>query len=189
MFGSMEETRTLEILFAGDAPSSTLADMERRGAIRRLATGIYTRNLSDPPEAVVHRNWVTIVGHQLPNAVITDRSAPIGGPVDGVLYVSSQGRGRAPIELPGLTISRRPGPGPTDGDIPLPGGAFLASKPRRLMDNAAPSRARKGAARTLSAIGSTGSVATMAKGVSLSTESPPNGLRAQSMRARRSLRR
>jgi Fic/DOC family len=148
----MEETRTLEILFAGDAPSSTLADMERRGAIRRLATGIYTRNLSDPPEAVVHRNWVTIVGHQLPNAVITDRSAPIGGPVDGVLYVSSQGRGRAPIELPGLTISRRPGPGPTDGDIPLPGGAFLASKPRGLMDNAAPSRARKGAARTLSAI-------------------------------------
>jgi hypothetical protein len=147
----MEETRILEILFAGDVPSSTLADMERRGAIRRLARGIYTRNLTDPPEAVVHRNWITIVGHQLPNAVITDRSAPVGGPVDGVLYVSSQGRGRVPIELPGLTISRRHGPGPVDGDIPLPGGAFLASKPRGLIDNAAPSRARKGAARTLSA--------------------------------------
>jgi Fic/DOC family len=105
----------------------------------------------DQPEAIVHRNWITIVGHELPHAVITDRSAPVGGPVDGVLYVSSQGKGRTPIELPGLTISRRPGPGPTDGDIPLPGGAFLASKARGLVDNAAPSRARKGAARTLSA--------------------------------------
>jgi Fic/DOC family len=150
-FAFLEESQTLEILFASDNPPATLASMERRGVIRRLAAGIYTRNLADPPEVVIRCNWIMIVGHELPNAVITDRSAPVGGPVNGVLYVSSQGRGRTPIELPGLTISRRPGPGPADGDIPLPGGLFLASTPRGLVDNAAPSRARKGAARTLSA--------------------------------------
>ena len=108
-------------------PKSTISDMERRGVLRRLAPGIYTSNLHDPPETVVRRNWVTILGHELPGAVITDRSAPVGGPVGGALYVAVATANRSPVRLPGLTIHRRPGIGSLEGDLPLPSGLYLVS--------------------------------------------------------------
>src|SRR5680860_1538943 len=89
-----------------------------------------------------------IVGRLFPEAIITDRSARTGGATDGVLYVAHTRRPRH-LELPGLTVRARTGAGPQPGDVAYPGGLYLASKPRALAENCAPSRARSGQRRTL----------------------------------------
>ncbi len=132
-----------EIVFAGDMPSQTTSDMLRRGELRQLARGAYTNNTTSGLEAVVGRHWHTIVGHEFPDAVITDRSALTGGKVDGFLYLSRDGRPRE-MSLPGLEIIARRGAGPLDGDIQLPGGLWQASRARALAENMRPSRSRRG---------------------------------------------
>ena len=132
-----------EIVFAGDMPSQTISDMVRRGDLRPLARGIYTTDTTSRPEAVVARHWHTIVGHEFPDAVITDRSALTGGKVDGYLYLSRDGRPRE-LALPGLEIRARRGAGPLDDDLHLPGGLWQASRARALAENMQPSRSRSG---------------------------------------------
>ncbi|HEX6450231.1 MAG TPA: Fic family protein [Trebonia sp.] len=134
------------IVFAGDLPAATLSDRVRRGELARLATGVYTTDVTADPANVVSREWHTIAGHMFPDAVISDRSAVTGGPVDGVLYLVHDGRVRQ-ISLPGLVISVRTGSRPLDGDARLPGGLYQASKGRALTENARPSRSRDGRAR------------------------------------------
>lgn len=134
------------IVFAADAPAATISDRVRRGELVRLATGVYTSDVTSAPAAVVAREWHTIAGGMFPDAVITDRSAVTGGPVDDVLYLARDGRARD-IELPGLSVTARPGAGPLDGDIALPGGLYQASKGRALAENARPSRSRDGRTR------------------------------------------
>lgn len=134
------------IVFAGDLPPATISDRVRRGDLARLAIGVYTTDVETPPERVAAREWHTIVGHLYPNAVITDRSAVTGGVVDGVLYLSHQARERQ-TQLPGMLVRARSGLGPIDGDARLPDGLYQASKPRALIENTAPSRARAGRVR------------------------------------------
>ncbi len=131
------------IAFVGEVPSSTLLDRVRRGLLTRIAAGVYSSDVNAEPVSIVRREWHTIVGHLFPAAVITDRSAATGGPVDGYLYISHPGRARE-TALPGMTVRARPGAGPLEGDIPLPGGLYQASKPRALIENTRPSRARAG---------------------------------------------
>jgi hypothetical protein len=134
------------IVFATDAPAATISDRVRRGELVRLTTGVYTSDVTSGPAAVVAREWHTIAGGMFPGAVITDRSAVTGGPVDGVLYLARNGRARE-AELPGLIVSTRAGASPLDGDIPLPGGLYQASKGRALAENTRPSRSRDGRVR------------------------------------------
>lgn len=68
------------IVFAADHSAATISRRVARGELRRLASGIYTADIDADPTAVTAREWHTIVGGMLPAAVITDRSAPIGGP-------------------------------------------------------------------------------------------------------------
>lgn len=131
------------IVFAAGVPPATLSDRIGRGELARLATGVYTSDVTSDPEAVTAREWHRIVGRMFPDAVITDRSALIGGPVDGVLYLARDGRTRE-TELPGLRVMARPGAGPLSGDIPLPGGLYQASRGRALVENTRPSRSREG---------------------------------------------
>jgi hypothetical protein len=138
------------LVFAGDASPSTLSgrvargELARvtRGELARVTRGVYTTLTGDPP-GVVRAEWRAIVGHLLPGAVITDRSAALAGPVDAVLYLTRPARTRDLI-LPGLTVRTRPGTGPVDGDILLPGGLHQASVARGLLDNLMPSRSMGG---------------------------------------------
>jgi hypothetical protein len=134
------------IVFAADVPAATISDRLRRGELVRLATGLYTSEVTSSPAAVVAREWYTIAGRTFPGAVITDRSALTGGPVNGVLYLAHDGRARE-VELPGLRVSARPGAGPLQEDTALPGGLYLASKGRALAENSRPSRSRSGRVR------------------------------------------
>lgn len=122
-----------EILFAEDVPSATLSDRVRSGRLVRLARGIYSVNVTDEPATVVHRHWREIVARRFPRAVVTDRSAVRGLPHNNLLFLASTRDGS--LELPGLTIVSRKGPGPVEGDIAVGAGIHMASRPRALLDN------------------------------------------------------
>lgn len=142
--------RELPYVFsASAAPRSTISDAVARGELRRLARGLYTRNLTDPPEQVIRQNLYEVVAALYPGALIADRSARLGRPTeDGSLFLVHD---RATeTELPGLVLRPRGGPGPVDSDLPLPAGLHMSSVPRALLENAALSRSRRGrASRTL----------------------------------------
>jgi hypothetical protein len=130
-----------DIVFAAEMPSQTISDRVRRGDLRPLARGIYSTDTVSRAEAVVARHWHTIVGHEFPDAVITDRSALTGGKIDGYLYLSRDGRPRE-LTLPGIEVLARRGAGPLDGDLQLPGGLWQASRARALAENMRASRSR-----------------------------------------------
>ncbi len=134
---------TSTIILSGDLPRSTLSQMSARGAVRRLATGVYTTDTSSALERVVRREWRTIAGRLFPDATISDRSARSAGPVEGTLYLVHPHNDRT-LTLPGLTISLRRGAPPQPADILLPGDLHQASLARALSENAIPSRARGG---------------------------------------------
>jgi hypothetical protein len=134
------------IVLAGDLPASTISGMVSRGELRRLATGIYSRDTTSDPGDTVRAHWDTIAGRLFPNAVITDRSARTMSLVDGVLYLARDGRPRE-VELPGLTIRARTGAPPQPDDIRLPSGLYFASTGRALAENSLSSRARGGRGR------------------------------------------
>jgi hypothetical protein len=131
-----------------DVAPSTITGQVRRGDLVRIASGVYSTEIDRTPEDIVREHMFAIVGRLLPEAIITDRSARTGGAVGGVLYVAHTRRPRN-LELPGLTVRARAGAAPQPGDIPYPGGLYLASKPRGLAENCLPSRARSGQRRTL----------------------------------------
>ncbi|MBL8779152.1 MAG: hypothetical protein JNK12_24725 [Acidimicrobiales bacterium] len=139
-------------MFFGDVASgATLSRATKAGRIRRLAPGLYSADLhSDPAELIARNRW-SVVARFAPDAVIADRSAAEGGmPVGGVLTVVSNER-TEDVNLPGLVVAPRPGPGPLEDDSSWPGGLHLTSDARTLVDNLAVSRGRAGRpARTLS---------------------------------------
>ncbi len=123
-----------ELVWASEHDRTALSRAAKRGTLRRMAPGLYTA-ASDPDLAIVaRRHLLTIVAHELPGAVIADRSASVGGlPVGDELFVVHR-RGR-PLILPGVTIMPRAGPGPLDGDMSLPEGLYLASEARMLLES------------------------------------------------------
>lgn len=125
----------------------------RRGELRRLARGLYTWNLDEPPEQLLRRSWMDVAALYFPDAVVVDRSAVEGRPApDGSLFLDS-GPSRPhprPVVLPGLKLRPRSGPGPLEGDMQL-GRLHRSGQARTALDNLRPSRARDGVARTLSA--------------------------------------
>lgn len=122
------------VTFAGDADRATLSRAVAAGRLQRIARGIYLP-AGDDPVASVARNWLVILAHEYPGALIADRSARAMRPVDGRLYVVHDRR--SSLELPGLTILPRSGPGHTDGDIAGPVDIWMSSVERGLLDNLA----------------------------------------------------
>jgi hypothetical protein len=108
-----------------------------KGALRRLHPGIYSSNVDSPPESIVLRHWLAIVGHLLPEGVISHRSAFDSRPHEGCLSIT-RGKTRRDLRLPGLTVHIVPGPGPRLLP-PAPdsrfGALYLASDPRRFLEN------------------------------------------------------
>jgi len=60
---------------SGTALTREVSRAVRAGRLRKLASRLYTRNLSDAPEAVVKRNLWNIVAGYFPGALIADRTA------------------------------------------------------------------------------------------------------------------
>ncbi len=123
-----------DLVWASDHDRTALSRAASRGTLRRLSSGLYTGSVDEEPADIVARHLRSILAHDLPGAVIADRSAKVGGtPVGSELLVVHTRR--RPLVLPGLTIVARPGPGAVERDIPLPGGVFVASEPRIMLES------------------------------------------------------
>jgi hypothetical protein len=128
------------MVFAAESDPAAARRVRRlaaQGRLRRLYSGIYTSNTDSLQEAIVLRHWQAIVGHLLPNSVLSYRSAFDGKPHDGNL-VLTRGKTRRSIKLPGLTIEVIPGPGPRlapPANDTSYGSFYLASDPRRYLEN------------------------------------------------------
>lgn len=148
----MPDFSALPEVFVSDASLAAAVSREvKRGALRKLASRLYTRNLNDPPEQIVRRNLWPLVAAYLPGALIADRTALENRPAaDGSVFLVADHK-RA-IVLPGAVLRPRRGHPPLESDRPFIGGLRLASPARAFLQNMRPSRARGGVARTLSKV-------------------------------------
>ena len=120
------------------------------GRLRKLASRLYTTDLHSAPEEIISRNLWRIVAGFFPGALIADRTAIENRPAaDHSVFVVHEKT--SALELPGLHIRPRKGPGPLKNDREFLHGMRIASTARAYLENLRPSRSRSGAvARTLS---------------------------------------
>jgi len=92
------------LVYASETNKDELYRARQRGDVVRLASGIYTGEVDKLAEDVVRAHLWEIVGHEMPGAVIVDRSVREGGSgINGTLYVVAKRR-RA-LELPGVKVA------------------------------------------------------------------------------------
>lgn len=138
-----------EAFVSGTAISHEVSRAVKAGKLRKIASRLYTRNLTDKPETVIRRNLWNIVAGYFPGALIADRTALENAPAEdgSVCLVAERGND---VELPGLVLRPRRGKGPLPTDRPFIAGLFLSSTARAYLENMRASRARGGTvARTL----------------------------------------
>ena len=133
-----------EVFVSTTALSKAVATAITQGRLKWLGTRLYTKNLTDAPEAIVRRNWYYLLPAYFPDAVIADRTALENKPAtDGSVFIVSNKKRN--IELPGVTFRPRKGAPALDTDLPFAGGARLSSTARAFLENMRPSRSRGGA--------------------------------------------
>jgi hypothetical protein len=146
----MPDFSTLPEAFVSNAELATAVSRElKTGRLRKLGSRLYTRNLKEAPEAIVHRNLWPLVAAYLPGALIADRTALENRPAtDGSVFLIADHKRN--IKLPGVILRPRKGPPALPSDRPFIGGLRIASPARAFLENMRQSRAREGVARTLS---------------------------------------
>jgi hypothetical protein len=149
---SVSLDRLPEVFVSNKDMASTVSKAVQAGRLRKIASRLYTSNLTEVPEKIVKRNWYALLKEYFPDALITDRTALENRPAaDGSVFIISAGT--RDVVLPGITFRPRPGPPPLDSDRPFLGGIRLCSAPRAWLENMRPSRSHGGAvSRTLSKV-------------------------------------
>jgi hypothetical protein len=139
-----------EIFVSTTDMSVAVSRATKQGKLRKLASRLYTKNLTEAPERIVRRNLWQLVASYVPDALIADRTAIENTPAeDGSIFVIANRK--RDISLPGITIRPRKGAAPLKDDQPFMGGLYLSSMARAYLENMVPSRKSSGgAARTLS---------------------------------------
>jgi hypothetical protein len=139
-----------EVIVSDATTTEMVSRSVKSGKLRKLASRLYTTNLTDAPEAIVKRNLWQIIGQFVPEALIADRTALELKPApDGSIFIISDRK--RDIELPGVTIRSRKGVAPLPDDKPFMDGLRLCSQARAYLENMRISRPREGSApRTLS---------------------------------------
>lgn len=137
-----------EVFITRGAPDAEARAIQRRakaGELVPLAEGIYTTEKNPEAQAaLVRRNWARILGSLVPDAVVSYRSALVGGITpDNTLFLSHPTRYNKTIKLPGLTAYLIKGPKALPGDMPHgSNGLHFASRQRHLLENLSRSRGR-----------------------------------------------
>lgn len=132
-----------EVIVSDATTTGRVSRSVKSGKLRKLASRLYTSNLTDPPEAIVKRNLWHIVSQFAPEALIADRTALELKPApDGSVFIISDRK--RDIELPGITIRPRKGHAPLPDDKPFMDGLRLSSHARAYLENMRISRPRKG---------------------------------------------
>ena len=126
------------------AAANQLARMIKRNEARKLASRIYTTDLSSSPEEVIRADLPAIIRHFYPGAVISYRTAMEAKPSSAGFYHLTYGRKDKTHVLPGVTLRIWKGSPAQAGDTQLGADLFMASRPRALLENLTESRARSG---------------------------------------------
>ena len=142
---------TMPEVFVSTAETTVMVSRAvKSGELRKLASRLYTKNLSDEPESIVKRHIWQIVSGYFPGALVTDRTALENAPAsDGsVCLITDKG---GDIALPGITLRPRRGATPLPTDLSFISGLFISSTARAYLENMRVSRGRGGTLpRTLS---------------------------------------
>jgi hypothetical protein len=139
-----------EVFVSSRATSSAVGKALKNGRLRKIASRLYTKNLTEAPEQIVKRNWHSLLRDYFPDALISDRTALENRPAaDGSVFIISSGTRK--VFLPGITFVPRKGHPPLENDPPFLGQIRLCSAPRAWLENMRRSRVRDAkVARTLS---------------------------------------
>jgi hypothetical protein len=125
-----------EVEFANSSKASyrrRIAAIES-GELRQLAPKIFSSNMDDSPESILRRNWKQVLGYLFPGAVISHRTAHEMLPSkEGIIHLTYKYKARK--NLPGLTVFLTEGPAHQKDDMPIPGGLYLSSEPRKALEN------------------------------------------------------
>ncbi len=134
------------VVFAVDADSRrAVATAARRGNVRRVATGVYTVDVTTPIDRLVPERLHEIIGLVRPGAHLCGRTAALGGlpTADGDVFVVHSAL--RPVSLAGgVTVRSAPGTLGLESDLRLPGGITMSSEARLALENLVPSRSRDG---------------------------------------------
>lgn len=124
----------------------------RRGTLRRIVRGVYTRDLETPLDMLVRTRLLEVVAAVRPGALVADRSATLGcrPTSDNLLFLVHEKQ--PDVRLPGgIVLRSRHGVEPLPSDVSLPHGLSMSSDARCALENMVESRSRGGkTARTLS---------------------------------------
>src|SRR5271167_2652551 len=128
-----------EVFVSNKDLSSAVSKAVQTKRLRKIASRLYTKNMTEAPESIVKRNWHALLKDYFPDALISDRTALENRPAaDGsVFIISSASRDLA---LPGITFKTRSGHPPLDSDRPFLNSLRISSQPRAWLENMRPSR-------------------------------------------------
>lgn len=152
MYNLQKKTENLpEIVFTSSntAEARRISRLAKSGKLLKIAPKIYTSNHYKSPEVLIRENWRRIVAHFYPGAVVSHRSAFMGGqPVDNSVFITTHLTKN--MLLPGLVIRLLKGKSATEYDMSLPEDElFMSSEARYLMENLQPARAQKSISKSM----------------------------------------
>ena len=64
-----------EIFVSNKDMSSAVSKAVQAKRLRKIASRLYTRNMTEEPESIVKRNWHALLKDYFPDALIADRTA------------------------------------------------------------------------------------------------------------------
>ena len=101
--------------------SKQIKKLEKEGVIRKIATRVYTPNLTEPPERIIRKNYLAIVSALYPGALLSHRSAMEIQPTkNNNIYLTYSYTKN--IKLPGITLKFLKGKKRLESDNRLNGG-------------------------------------------------------------------
>src|SRR5687767_10356997 len=90
-----------EVFVSSKETSSAVSKAVSTGRLRKLGSRLYTKNLTEPADQLVKRNWHSLLKDYFPDALISDRTALENRPAaDGSVFVISSGTRE--VRLPGI---------------------------------------------------------------------------------------
>ncbi len=140
----------MAIIFASTARTPEIIRAVKARKMRKIASKLYTDDLTSAPEEIVHRHRLEIAAHFYPGAVISHRTALESNNVSpGGKFHLTVPRTVAPVrKLPGLEIRLWRGPASRADDTRLPLGdgreLFASSHARAVLENLQIARAHGG---------------------------------------------
>ncbi len=144
MVGEQEKKSTLalpEVFLSTNEIKRQVSRWAHKGEVRKIAPRLYTRNMVEPPEAIVKRNLWQVVALLFPDHVVSHRTAMELRPSpDGSITLTGTYPRR--VRLPGVLVRVLDGPPALPGDMPFMAQLVRASDARFLLECLKPHRKR-----------------------------------------------